>query len=103
MAEGQPYTSGRWLVQEGQQEEFIKRWTDFTQWSLDSVEGAQSFDLIQDSNDRNRFLSFGSWSDSQAVQAWRSSPEFSEKLGRCRELCEEFEARDFFLVSELRR
>jgi heme-degrading monooxygenase HmoA len=59
--------------------------------------------LIQDSNDPRRFLSFGAWADGESVQTWRSSPEFSERLGKCRELCEEFEAHDFGLVSEVGR
>jgi hypothetical protein len=33
----QPYASGRWLVNTGSQDEFIERWTTFTQWSLDNA------------------------------------------------------------------
>jgi len=101
--EGQPYTSGRWLVKAGEEEEFTKRWTDFTRWSLESVDGAEWFELVRDSNDPRRFLSFGAWADSDSIEAWRNSPEFSERLGQCRELCEEFEARDFRLASQVRR
>lgn len=32
---GEPaYTSGRWLVREGEEQDFIRRWTEFTEWSL---------------------------------------------------------------------
>jgi heme-degrading monooxygenase HmoA len=100
---GQPYTSGRWLVREGRVDEFIRRWTAFTEWSRDAVAGAQHFALIQDSNEPRRFLSFGAWDASESVQAWRGSPEFAQQLGACRELCDEFEAHDFALVSEVTR
>ena len=103
MANGQPYTSGRWLVRSGEEEEFIRRWTDFTDWSLDSADGAESFALIQNVGDRRRFLSFGAWRDGASVEGWRGSEEFRQRLGRCRELCDEFEAQDYELVSAPQR
>jgi heme-degrading monooxygenase HmoA len=98
---GEPYTSGRWAVKPGQERAFIDRWTEFTQWSLESAPGAKHFALIQDANEPSRFLSFGGWADGEAVERWRSAPDFSERLGRCRELCDEFEARDYTLASEV--
>lgn len=96
---GQPYTSGRWEVKAGEEQAFIERWTEFTQWSLENAAGARDFALIQDANDPSRFLSFGAWADSEAVETWRSSPDFRERLGRCRELCDEFEAHDYTLAA----
>jgi heme-degrading monooxygenase HmoA len=96
---GQPYTSGRWLVRAGSEEDFIERWTNFTQWSLKNAPGAESFVLIQDSGDPRRFLSFGAWDSPEAVTAWRQRPEFAELLGECRALCEEFEPHDYKLVA----
>jgi heme-degrading monooxygenase HmoA len=65
---GQPYTAGSWLVCAGR-------------------EG--------DAADPLRFLSFGAWTDADAVTSWRGSDEFRERLGRCRALCEEFEGHDY--------
>jgi heme-degrading monooxygenase HmoA len=96
---GQPFTSGKWLVRAGSEEEFIERWTALTEWSLNDAAGAQFFYLIQDSRDPRRFLSFGAWDALDSVQAWRQQPQFSELLGACRELCEEFEAHDYTLAS----
>lgn len=96
---GQPYTAGQWLVKSGSEAEFIKQWTAFTQWSLENAAGAEGFSLIQDTEDSRRFLSFGAWKDAGSVQGWRQSPEFGELLGRCRALCDEFEAHDYSLVS----
>jgi heme-degrading monooxygenase HmoA len=96
---GQPFTSGRWLVQEGNEKRFINRWSALALWSLKEVGGAQFFYLIQDTREPRRFLSFGAWDESGAVQAWRQHPRFSELLGACRELCDEFEAHDYTLAS----
>jgi heme-degrading monooxygenase HmoA len=96
---GQPFTSGNWLVRAGHEDEFVERWTALTEWSLKEAKGAQFFYLIQDSRDRRHFLSFGAWDDSDSVRAWRGRPEFSELLGACRALCDEFEAHDYTLAS----
>lgn len=98
---GVQYTSGNWQVAVGNEEEFVKRWTDFTRWSLEQAEGARSFFLIQDDSDSKHFLSFGTWDDSNAVQRWRQNPEFGPRLGACRELCDEFQAGDYSLASEV--
>jgi heme-degrading monooxygenase HmoA len=96
---GQPYTSGNWVVKAGEEDAFVAAWTEFTEWSLANARGPKAFYLIQDAGDSSHFLSFGGWEDADAVTAWRQSPEFAERLGRCRALCEEFEARDYTLVS----
>jgi heme-degrading monooxygenase HmoA len=93
------YVSGQWRVKAGSEEEFVTRWLAFTGWSLDNAPGAGSFVLIRDTADPRHFVSFGTWDDPESVHAWRSSPEFAELLGRCRELCEEFRAGDYELAA----
>jgi heme-degrading monooxygenase HmoA len=96
---GQPFTSGNWLVRPGSEDEFVKRWSALTEWSLAEAEEAQFFYLIQDARDPRHFLSFGAWGSSDDVRAWREQPRFGELLGACRELCDEFEAHDYTLAS----
>ena len=96
---GQPYTSGRWLVRAGSEQTFIERWTAFTEWSLNNAPGAESFVLVRDTADPRRFLSLGAWENQEAVMQWRESPEFSELLGECRAVCEEFEPHDYTLAA----
>ena len=55
--------------------------------------------LIQDSAEPRRLVSFGAWDNPEALRQWRQSPEFSELLGECRALCEEFEPHDYTLVA----
>jgi heme-degrading monooxygenase HmoA len=95
----QPYTSGTWLVRTGSEDDFIARWRVFTQWSLNNEPGAESFVLIQDAGNPRRFISFGTWDNSEAVTRWRQRPEFAALLGECRALCEEFEPRDYKLAA----
>ena len=95
----QPYASGRWLVNPGSEDEFIERWTTFTQWSLDNVAGARSYVLLRDSADPRRFVSFGAFESQEAVTQWREKPEFSELRDACRELCEEFEPHDYTVAA----
>ena len=96
---GQPYSSGRWLVKEGSEDEFVTRWTSFIDWTLENADGSESFQLIQNMEEPRRFLSFGSWRDPDAARAWQALPDFAEQLGKCRELCDEFESHGYVLRS----
>jgi heme-degrading monooxygenase HmoA len=92
---GQPYTSGDWVARPGQEDAFITEWEAFAEWSFENAPGVESAVLIRDSRDPRHFLSFGAWADTDAVNSWRASTEFQERLGRCRALCESFEAHDY--------
>ena len=96
---GQPYTSGTWVVKEGQENEFISRWTEFTGWAHTSAPGAQTFLLIRRNDEPRHFQSFGAWDDTDSVTAWRSGPEFQKRLAACRELCEDFSTADHTLAA----
>src|SRR5205809_7469183 len=96
---GQPYTSGNWIVREGNEDEFVSRWTEFTGWSLANAPGAETFILIRDAADPRHFLSFGAWGDAAQVAAWRDRPEFQQRLAACRELCEDFKPTDSILAA----
>lgn len=96
---GQPYTSGNWVVMEGKEEEFVARWTEFTEWSLANAPGAEEFLLIRENEDPRHFISFGAWEDAGNVAAWRDRPEFQERLAACRALCEDFKGTDFTLAA----
>ena len=67
------YVSGNWVAKQGQEEEFIRRWTEFTEWSAQHAPGARSFILIRDERDTRHFVSIGTWDDPAAIEAWRGS------------------------------
>jgi heme-degrading monooxygenase HmoA len=89
------YTSGNWLVKEGSEDAFIEAWTAFTGWSRENAAGAGEFVLIRSESEPRAFVSFGEWDSTESAYAWRDMPEFPELLGRCRALCDEFEANDY--------
>jgi heme-degrading monooxygenase HmoA len=96
---GQSYSSGEWLVRAGSEDEFVDRWSAFIEWSSDNAAGALSFVLVRSTEEPRRFLSLGAWESQQAQSAWREMPRMQELLGRCRELCEEFESHSYALAA----
>ena len=96
---GQPFASGNWVVKEGSDDEFVARWITFVSWSKENAPGADSFNLLRDQQDPHRYLSFSGWSDQEAMDAWRSAPEFARLLGACRELCEDFAGHDYIVAA----
>ena len=97
---GQPYTHGRWVVKEGQQERFQAAWQDLAEWTNANINGAVGGEarLLQDLDDPTRFYSFGPWENLEAIQAWRADAGFQDRVGRVRELLESFEAHTLRLV-----
>ena len=98
---GSCYASGNWVVQRGQETEFVNRWTAFLEWSRAAVRGLSSAQLIQDSEEPRHFVSFASWESSEAMSAWRSMPEFATKLGACRELCDDFRGSSYTVAASV--
>ena len=47
--------------------------------------------LLRDTQDENRFITFGPWESLDAIAAWRELDGFRERVGRVRELLESFE------------
>src|SRR5215207_4447721 len=97
------HSSGEWLVSAGSEEEFIERWTAFIEWSLNNAPGTVSFVLVRRDDEPRRFLSLGTWESKEAQEAWRAMPRMQELLGRCLELCEEFESHLHTFASESSR
>lgn len=89
-----PYTHGRWVVKEGQQERFQAAWQEFAEWTNAEISGALAGEarLLQDLDDPTLFYSIGPWDSLEAIRAWRADPGFQERVGRIRELLVSFEA-----------
>jgi len=84
------FTYGRFEVEPGNEEAFVEAWSEFAAWSSDRP-GAGSLRLVRDVRTAGRFVSFGQWDDADAVQAWKGSAEFKERLGRVVRHATEFE------------
>jgi heme-degrading monooxygenase HmoA len=85
------YTCGTWTVAPGREDDFVAAWQDLASWTAANVAGADWATLVQDAERPERFLSFGPWESAAAIDAWRGSDGFRERVGRIRELLEAFE------------
>jgi heme-degrading monooxygenase HmoA len=59
---------------------------------LRHVPGAGWATLLEDEEHLRRFISMGPWDSLEAIEGWRASAGFQERVGRIRELLESFEA-----------
>ncbi len=98
---GQLWTLGIWLTQSGQEDAFQTAWTEFAQWTAEHQPGALEAYLLQDPQQPQRFFSFGPWESSEAIQAWRESPEFGAFVGKVTQLCDNFQPNMLHLVSHV--
>jgi heme-degrading monooxygenase HmoA len=93
------FASGNWVVNDGRENEFVLRWTEFLKWTRESARGLRSAHLIQDADNPRHFISFASWESSEAMASWRSLPDFATKLGACRALCEDFRGSSYTVAA----
>src|SRR4029453_9772591 len=89
------YASGDWHVKAGNEEEFLARWREFLEWTRGTADGFGGAVLLRDSSDPNHFVSMAEWASAQAQEGWRSLPDFPQKLGACREVCDEMRGAPF--------
>ena len=83
------YTAGVWTVKDGEEAEFIEAWRDFAAWASDTP-GVGTMRLTRSVSEPSRFFSFAPWESIEAIQAWKSSPEFKERIGRAKAHTDEF-------------
>jgi heme-degrading monooxygenase HmoA len=96
-----PYSSTTWIVKPGLEDEFVLRWEEFASWS--SAQGLTATAmLLRDTDERNRFVSFGPWESIDAIRRWRSLPGFQERVARLHEVLDRFEPHTLELVRETR-
>jgi heme-degrading monooxygenase HmoA len=84
------YTSGTWMVKDGEEEAFVQAWRDFVTWA-GTHSGSGTFRLVRDVARPNVYISFAPWDSFEAQQAWKNEPEFPERIGRVRSHCDDFQ------------
>jgi heme-degrading monooxygenase HmoA len=75
------FTHGTFEVDPGNEQAFVDAWSEFASW-VSKRPGAGTLRLLRDVRHPGRFFSLGEWDDAEAISAWKSSPEFKERLGR---------------------
>jgi len=95
------FTYADWLIHPGREDDFVRAWTEFVDWSSDHAEGALGGMLLQDSSETRRFVSIGPWSSAEAAHEFFTRPELNQRSQPLREVAERFEPR--FLELRARR
>lgn len=92
------YTTSNWTPKAGEQDDFVEAWREFADWTS-QMPGVGALTLMRDDDDHGRFVSIGQWRDLEAAHAWKSSPEFSERIGRVQEYVAEFVPRELEVIA----
>ena len=92
------YTQGDWTPTPGKEEAFVEAWVEFAGWAS-TRPGAGTLRLVRDVRNWERFVSFGRWDSADDVRAWKSDPEFRERIARVLQHVDEFEPTELVLVA----
>jgi heme-degrading monooxygenase HmoA len=92
------YTHTTWRVKHGSEEEFVRRWDEWAEWSRRQglVEDAL---LLRDTDDPQRFVSFAPWESVATIAGWRALPGYQERVDRLRRVVDGFEPRTLEVVA----
>jgi heme-degrading monooxygenase HmoA len=94
------YSSGQWCAKDGEEDDFVREWTEFARW-LASFDGAGNPRLTRDANDSGRFVSFAEWASMEAMRAWKSHPQFRERMSRVRQHTTAFQPDELELIVQI--
>ena len=92
------YTSGTWQLEPRNEEAFVAAWTEFAGWAA-GMPGAGTLRLARDLRASGRFVSFGAWDSLEAVRAWKSAPDFRERMAHVLQHVAEFEPSELAVVT----
>jgi heme-degrading monooxygenase HmoA len=94
------YSSGMWKVKDGEDEAFVAAWTEFASW-LSEMPGSGTARLVKDLDNAGQYLSFAPWESLDQMQAWKSNPEFPERMGKVQAHVAEFTPREMELAAQV--
>jgi heme-degrading monooxygenase HmoA len=95
---GEIFTTGTWRPNVGKEDAFVDAWAGFAAWAS-GMPGAGTLRLARDVRDAELFVSFGMWESIDTVRAWKSAPDFRERLARVLQHVDEFEPSELALVA----
>ena len=91
------YSTGTWRPSPGKEEAFVEAWAEFAAWASGRP-GAGTLRLTRDTRGGG-YLSFGRWSSVEAVRAWKSAPDFRERLAQVLQHVDDFEPTELEVVA----
>ena len=95
---GKIYTTGSWKPSQAGEQAFVEAWAQFAAWAS-TMPGAGTLRLVRDLYEPGRFVSLGDWESLDEVRAWKSSPEFRERMAQVLQHVEEFHPTELALVA----
>jgi heme-degrading monooxygenase HmoA len=93
-----PYTHTTWRVRAGSEDEFVRRWREWVDWSHREGLEAPAL-LLRDLENPQAFISFGPWANMAAVRSWRALAGYQERVARLSEVLDSFEPRTLEIVA----
>ena len=93
------YSHTTWRVKPGSEQEFVRRWEEWAEWSHRQGLGAHAR-LLHDVESPEMYVSFGPWVSVDAVKNWRSLDGYHDRVARLPEVVVSFEPRTFEMVAE---
>ncbi len=79
------FTSGEWFVKPGHEEQFFAAWTA-SKSPVPPLQGVRTRPrLLRDLRTTSRFVSFAEFESLEAIEEFRSRPDFDELVGAMRE------------------
>jgi heme-degrading monooxygenase HmoA len=85
-------------VRAGSEDEFVRRWSEWVDWSHREGLEAPAL-LLRDLEDPQEFISFGPWANMAAVRSWRALAGYQERVARLSEVLDSFEPRTLEIVA----
>jgi quinol monooxygenase YgiN len=95
------YTSSVWLVKDGREDEFERRWQESADNLALEFSGVK-FVLLRDRENPRRFLSLDEgWRNTEQIEAARSTPTYQDAMASIWRMLESGEISTFELVAEV--
>ena len=91
-------TKGTWIVDPAKEGDFVDAWATFAAWAS-AMPGSTMLRLARDEADERRFVSFAVWESPEAVRAWKSGPEFKERMAHVPQHVDEFLPEELLVVA----
>jgi heme-degrading monooxygenase HmoA len=92
------YTTGSWRPFPGKEDDFVEAWEEFAGWGS-AFEGAGTATLARDLRDEGVFTSFMDWDSVEAIRAWKTHPEFKERMGQVQQYIDTFAPTELKVVA----
>jgi len=101
--EGVIFAFGYFTVNAGREEQFLEKWQQFAQWTLNHAKGARWMYIVRDNDDPRLFVAFGPWESQESIAEWRQSSKSRAAFAELSALCDRIEEGTMTEVNHVKR